>query len=590
MPLLLSSLGLTPPLSWPGGVPPAPPTTKAVEKTPSRADAKHAEFVCAVKAAAVQAAQLKDGAARVATAAAKKVATMTGNPALKSEALQAAIDKVKAVRADIKKQRDESAALASKEATNDVPHAPPGKAPANEVPHAPPGKAPANTIGTTTVGPTAETPTAPKAPPVPTVKVDTKVINAAIRGDGKYGAQTDATVGRETDDGKGNQSKVTGAFGGKVWYEKMQVPYVEPKEFEITFHLDSSVGGGASNEGKHEGSGVAVSGSAEVTAELLFTHTRRLPEKEAKAYTDAIDAGQGGKGKWKEIQAAGLIVKGAYTEAKALLKQVGHVIEGGGLNVDDLTDGETKNMTANVKASGDAGGTVGVLGVTATLKVGVSKNGSVSRDVKRVGTTYEITLSASQGGGKNISGGASAEGIGMKHKRSKEESSSEEVKFFIDMSDPKHNEKITAIFAAGNAGDLQSLRTRFKDIASIGRKSKNSIEGADTSASVGAVSLRTNDISALGESEIIGPDGRRSSSRPARARRAWTSAARASGWCTRAPARSWPAPTPTTRASAARRARRPRPISSPAPKACTTPSPSATWPRSRRSSAATRSC
>lgn len=62
---------------------------------------------------------------------------------------------------------------------------------------------------------------------------------------------------------------------------------------------------------------------------------------------------------------------------------------------------------------------------------------------------------------------------------------------------------------AGNAGDLQSLRTRFKDIASIGRKSKSSVEDADTSASLGAVSLRTSDISALGESQIIGPDGKK---------------------------------------------------------------------------------
>jgi hypothetical protein len=269
------------------------------------------------------------------------------------------------------------------------------------------------------------------------------------------------------------------------------------------------VGGGASNEGKHEGSGVGVSASAEVKAELLFTHMRRLPEKEAKAYTDAIDAGQGGKGKWKEIQAAGLVVKGAYKEAKALLKQVGHVIEGGGLDVDDLGDGETKNVTGNVKASGDVGGTVGALGITATLKVGLSKNGSVQRQVKRVGTTYEVTLSASQSGGKNVTGGASAEGIGMKHKRSKEESTSEEVTFFIDMADPKHNEKVTAIMAAGNAGDLLSLKSRFKDIASFSRKSKNSIEGADTSASLGAVSLRTSDVSALGDSEIIGPDGKK---------------------------------------------------------------------------------
>ena len=225
MPRLLSSLGLKPPPSWTGGVPPAPPTTKGAEQAPSREKALHAELVSAVKAAAVQAAQLKDNAARAAAAAAlreadataKKVATMSGNPALKSELLQAAIDKVKAVRADIKKQREEAAALAAKEGVEEVPHAPPGKEPS-----APTG--------------TKET--------APAWKVDTKVINAAIRGDGKYGGQTDITKTRESDDGKGSKVKVTGAFGGKVWYEKMQVPYVEPKEFEITFHLDSSVGGG----------------------------------------------------------------------------------------------------------------------------------------------------------------------------------------------------------------------------------------------------------------------------------------------------------------------------------------------------------
>ena len=490
MPRLLSSLGLKPPPSWTGGVPPAPPTTKGAEQAPSREKALHAELVSAVKAAAVQAAQLKDNAARAAAAAAlreadataKKVATMSGNPALKSELLQAAIDKVKAVRADIKKQREEAAALAAKEGVEEVPHAPPGKEPS-----APTG--------------TKET--------APAWKVDTKVINAAIRGDGKYGGQTDITRSAEKEDGKGGKIKVTGAFGGKVWYEKLQVPYVEPKEFEVTFHLDSSLGGGLNREGKHEASNTTVSAGVEVKTELKFTHTRRLPEKEAKAYTDAIDAGQGGKGKWKEIQAAGLVLKGSYGEAKALLSQVGKVIEGKGLDLDDLGDGDTKDVTGAAKASGKVGGTAGGAGMSVTLEAGISKNGTVSRTVKRVGTTFEITLSATQSSGKDGTVGASAEGIGMKHKRTKEESTSEEVTFFIDMKDPKHNEKVTAIFAAGNAGQLIALRNRFKDIASIGRKSKNAIEGADTSASALGVALRTSDISAKGESEITGPDGRK---------------------------------------------------------------------------------
>ena len=506
MPRLLSSLCLKPPASWPGGIPPAPPTTKAAEQPPSAHKTLHAELVSAVKAAAVQAAQLKDNAARAAAAAAlreadataKKVATMSGNPALKSELLQAAIDEVKAVRADIKKKHEEATALAAREGAEGA------------VPQAPPGKEPTAPTGTKEAAPTKTTePEVPKAPPVPTVKVDTKVINAAIRGDGKYGGQTDITKSREAEDGKGSKVKVTGAFGGKVWYEKMQVPYVEPKEFEITFHLDSSVGGGLNRESKSEDGKNSLTAGVEVKAELKFTHTRRLPEKEAKAYTDAIDAGQGGKGKWKEIQAAGLIVKGSYGEAKALLSQVGKVIEGKGLDLDDLGDGDTKDVTGTAKASGKVGGTAGGAGMSVTLEAGISKNGSVSRTVRRVGITFEITLSAMQSLGKDGTLGASAEGIGMKHKRTKEEATSEEVTFFIDMKDPRHNEKVTAILAAGNAGQLLALRNRFKDIASIGRKSKNAIEGADTSASALGVSLRTNDISAKGESEIIGPDGKK---------------------------------------------------------------------------------
>lgn len=484
---LLSSLGLKPPRSKPPLA--APPEDD--DPQVAQALALRSELAQRMKDTARKAAQLQDAAARAgvatalkeADAARKKAEQLAGNPALKSEALQAAIKQVKAVAAQVRSQL-----AAAKKADSAAPEVP--------------GTA-AATVGTTSE-PTAPQPTPPQPKPV---KLDKKVTAQAIRGDGRYGLQLDGSASRETDDGKGNKTKVTGAFGGKVWYESLQVPYVDPKQFDITFHLDTSLGGSGSNEGRHA-SGVGVSANASLTAEFKFTHVRRLGEKDAKAYTEAIQAGNGGSGKWKEIKAAELVLKGAYTEAKGLLKQVGTVIEGGALNVDDLQDGDSKDLTGSVKAQGEVGGTVNAGVVAVTLKAGISRNGSISREVRRVGANYEITLSCSESGGTQGTVGGAVDGVGMKHKRTHEESSSEEVRFFIDAADPQHNQKIQKIFAAADASGLQALRSTFKDIVSVGRKTHGRVDGADTSASVAdAVSLRTSDVSALGESVIEGPDG-----------------------------------------------------------------------------------
>ena len=313
---------------------------------------------------------------------------------------------------------------------------------------------------------------------------------------GKLGVGVGHEAELEKKTKKGDVVTCTAAFEGKAWVESAIVPYKEPAEVEMTFHL--MVGGKAGagiKRDREQGVGGGVRGS--VSVELELVHKRTLPEAASKAYLAAVKAGGGGG--WEELRALKLAATGSLDEARVLIKKLGGTEK-------VMAEGEEAEQSLATAAEGgaDLSAKKGAFGIG--LSIGTSASGSLKRKVAMKDGQYWITLEAAVGGTVKGGVGGTFEGIGMNVSGEKEKHRSRAITIVVDPNKPQDKALLQQALAAKSMEAMDALRKQFPS-QSFDVKTEGSGEGSGVGVSAGGVGIVLAEKTFGGQTEIVGPDG-----------------------------------------------------------------------------------
>ena len=313
---------------------------------------------------------------------------------------------------------------------------------------------------------------------------------------GKLGVGVSHEADLEKKTKKGDVVTCTAAFEGKAWVESAIVPYKEPAEVEMTFHLvvGGKAGAGIKRE-REEGVGGGVHGS--VSVELELVHKRTLPEAASKAYLAAVKAGGGGG--WEELRALKLAANGSLDEARVLIKKLGGTEKA-------MAEGEEAEQSLTTAAEGgaDLSAKKGAFGIG--FSIGTSASGSLKRKVAMKDGQYWITLEAAVSGTAKGGVGGTFEGIGMNVSGEKEKHRSRAITIVVDPNKPQDKPLLQQALAAKSMDAMDALRKQFPS-QSFDVKTEGSGEGSGVGVSVGGGGIVIADKTFGAQTEIVGPDG-----------------------------------------------------------------------------------
>jgi len=312
---------------------------------------------------------------------------------------------------------------------------------------------------------------------------------------GKLGVGVGREAELEKKTKKGDIVTCTAAFEGKAWVESAIVPYKEPAEVEMTFHLvvGGKAGAGVKRD-REQGVGGGVHGS--VSVELELVHKRTLPETASKAYLDAVKAGGGGG--WEELRALKLAATGSLDEARVLIKKLGGTEK-------VMAEGEEaeQSLTTTAEGGADVSAKKGAFGIGFSL--GRSVSGSLKRKVAMKDGQYWITLEAAVGGTTQGGVGGTFESIGMNVSGEKEKHRSRAITIVVDPGKPQDKALLQQALAAKSMEAMEALRKQFPS-QSFDVKTEGSGEGSGVGVSAGG-GIIIADKTFGDQTEIVGPDG-----------------------------------------------------------------------------------
>lgn len=313
---------------------------------------------------------------------------------------------------------------------------------------------------------------------------------------GKLGVGVGHEAELEQKTKKGNVVTCTAAFEGKAWVESAIVPYKEPAEVEMTFHLvvGGKAGAGFKRE-REQGVGGGVHGG--VSVELELVHKRTLPEAASKDYLAAVKAGAGGG--WEELRALKLAATGSLDEARVLIKKLG-----GKEKV--MAEGEEveQSLTTAAEGGADVSAKKGAFGIG--FSVGTSASGSLKRKIAMKDGQYWITLEAAVSGTAKGGVGGTFEGIGMNVSGEKEKHRSRAITIVVDPGKPQDKPLLQQALAAKSMAAMDALRKQFPS-QSFDVKTEGSGEGSGVGVSAGGGGIVIADKTFGAQTEIVGPDG-----------------------------------------------------------------------------------
>jgi len=313
---------------------------------------------------------------------------------------------------------------------------------------------------------------------------------------GKLGVGVGREAELEKKTKKGDIVTCTAAFEGKAWVESAIVPYKEPAEVEMTFHLvvGGKAGAGVKRD-REQGVGGGVHGS--VSVELELVHKRTLPETASKAYLDAVKAGGGGG--WEELRALKLAATGSLDEARVLIKKLGGTEK-------VMAEGEEaeQSLTTTAEGGADVSAKKGAFGIGFSL--GRSVSGSLKRKVAMKDGQYWITLEAAVGGTTQGGVGGTFESIGMNVSGEKEKHRSRAITIVVDPGKPQDKALLQQALAAKSMEAMEALRKQFPS-QSFDVKTEGSGEGSGVGVSAGGAGIVIADKTFGDQTEIVGPDG-----------------------------------------------------------------------------------
>jgi hypothetical protein len=465
---LIASLGLTPPKSLLGAIPPAPPKPPAGK--PGAGDA-------ALKAAMSEVAKaLADAGKQAGTAeqkAALEAAQKQLGPLVKAadEARQAARkmgdehDKEKFLEAAKEKLTEKSREVMSK--------------------HLPRILAGLDAVAAANKKPESDKP----------VKLDGKMENSAIVGANKMGFGAGGKGSAERKDAKGNTVTVGGKFGLKSWVAVTEKPLLK-EVYEVSFHavfeLEASLAGKLK-----QGAGFELAGGKE----LAITIKHEIKGTAAKdAYVECVKGGRAGPN--PEFKLAAALDKAKFDDLQALIANVqslgGQV---GGLRA--MADGDEQEIENTEKG----GGSVGLAGKFG-IEAGFAKMGSVTRTVRRSGNKWEFEFVAvSQSTESGGVSGQSAAGIGMGIKGAQAVQQFTQVVFEVPEDHPRLEERLKQVAAADSLDKLTALRASCSDLKFRFTVGKSTGDSKTIDFGAGPVGMGLDNSSDRGRSQTEDSDG-----------------------------------------------------------------------------------
>jgi hypothetical protein len=341
----------------------------------------------------------------------------------------------------------------------------------------------------------------PEEPHKAGVKLERKLAVKAVAGAGKFGLGGELSQTKESDDGHGGKTKLSGAFGGKVWVESKKEP--DKDEYVVSFHFSGSVSAGT--EVEREGK-ASVKGGLSIKTEAEFSISHRFDAEENRRYL--ADVRRDHPGDWPELELAGKAMRGDLSgpAAEALLAQVR--AQGGTVGaLKQMKEGDESEAAQTGEVEAEAGVSLGKGGTGVGVQVGTKLVGSLSRKIAREGGKFVITMRSAKAMGTSGGAGVAIAGGGMNVAVSDTLHSSLEIRFELDERHPKFDHRARQILAAHSIEDAKSLRVQVKDVPSYETESSGETREQIDSSSVHAVGLDVEKTSDFTKVVSRGPDG-----------------------------------------------------------------------------------